>query len=301
MNVGSSHDDDLVASLQARLAEMERREQAWAQTEQDLRHALEMYQLVLDTLPMRIFWKDAQDLRYLGCNKSFAHDAGRNTAAEMLGCDDYAMGWADQAELYRAADRKVIESRQSQVNYEEPQSREDGATAWLMTSKLPLLSADGTILGVIGTYEDVTERKRAEEQRLAERERMIAAQQDTLRELSTPLIPLSEDVVAMPLIGTIDTHRASQIMETLLEGLARLQASVAILDISGVRVVDTQVADALLRTAHAAKLLGAQVILTGISPEIAQTVVHLGADMSAIVTMATLREGLQYAARRFGA
>jgi len=297
----SPTNDDLVASLQAQLAEFERREQEWRQTEQDLRRSLEMYQLVLDTLPMRIFWKDAQDLRYLGCNKPFAHDGGRSAATELIGYDDYVMGWADQADLYRAADRKVIEARQAQVNYEEPQSREDGTTAWLMTSKLPLVSADGVTFGVIGTYEDITERKRAEEQRLADRERMIEAQQDSLRELSTPLIPLSEHVVAMPLVGTIDTHRASQIMETLLEGLARLQASVAILDISGVRVVDTQVADALLRATRAAKLLGAQVLLTGISPEIAQTVVHLGADMSGILTMATLREGLQYAAKHFGA
>lgn len=297
----SSPQDDRVASLQAQLAEFERREQAWRQTEQEMRHALELYQLVLDTLPMRIFWKDAQDLRYLGCNQFFAQDAGRSTASELIGRDDYALGWADQADLYRAADQAVIESRQSQVNYEEPQSREDGTTAWLLTSKLPLVNADGVIIGVLGTYEDITERKRLEEERLAEREQMIEVQQDSLRELSTPLIPLSEDVVAMPLIGTIDTHRASQIMETLLEGLARLQASVAILDISGVRVVDTQVANALLRATHAAKLLGAQVILTGMSPEIAQTVVHLGADMSGILTMATLREGLQYAVQHFSA
>jgi rsbT co-antagonist protein RsbR len=127
-------------------------------------------------------------------------------------------------------------------------------------------------------------------------EQIIIAQQDSLRELSTPLIPLAAHVVAMPLVGAIDTRRATQIMETLLEGIATLQADYALIDVSGVRVIDTQVADALLRSAHAAKLLGAQVVLTGISSEIAMTLVHLGADLSGIITMATLREGLGYAA-----
>jgi anti-anti-sigma regulatory factor len=84
-------------------------------------------------------------------------------------------------------------------------------------------------------------------------------------------------------------------METLLEGIAANQADVALLDISGVRVVDTQVADALLRVAQAAKLLGTQIVLTGIRAEVAQTIVHLGADMSGIVTRSNLQDGLRYA------
>jgi rsbT co-antagonist protein RsbR len=151
------------------------------------------------------------------------------------------------------------------------------------------------MIGILGTYEDITERRQTEQNRLIAQERTIEAQQDTLREISTPLIPLSDGVVVMPLVGTIDTRRALQIMETLLEGIARLQADVAIIDVSGVRMVDTQVADALLRAARAAKLLGAQVLLTGMSAEIAQTVVHLGADLSGITSVATLRDGLQYA------
>lgn len=297
MSHADSPQEDHVATLQARLAELEQREQAWQATELEFRRELELYQLALDNLPMRIFWKDAKDLSYLGCNAPFARDGGRNTAAEMHGLNDYEMGWAEQAALYQADDRAVLESGQARINYEEPQSREDGSVAWLRTSKVPLIDTDGTLIGMLGTYEDITELKRAEQARMEERERLIEAQQDTLRELSTPLIPLTEHVVAMPLVGTIDTRRATQIMETLLEGIARLQADIALLDISGVRVVDTQVADALLRAARAAKLLGAQVMLTGMSPEIAQTVVHLGADMSGILTVATLREGLQYASK----
>lgn len=142
---------------------------------------------------------------------------------------------------------------------------------------------------------DITEQQRAEEERLALQEQVIQAQQATLRELSTPLLPLAEKVLAMPLVGTIDSNRAQQVMEALLEGIASHHAEVAIVDITGVRVVDTQVAQALIRTAQAVRLLGAQVILTGIQPQIAQTLVHLGADMSGIVTRSTLQNGIAFA------
>lgn len=297
MDSSANADTTELAVLQARIAELERREQEWKATEQQLRNKLTIYQQVIDALPIRIFWKESQDLRYLGCNLSFAHDAGRRTPADLIDQDDYHMAWAPQAEAYRAGDRSVLASGIAQINYEEPQTREDGSTAWLRTSKVPLRRPDGTIFGVLGTYEDITADKQAEQERIAERDRLIAAQQDSLRELSTPLIPLTDHVVVMPLVGTIDTHRARQIMETLLAGLTRLRADFAILDISGVRVVDTQVANALLQTARASRLLGTQVMLTGISPEIAQTVVHLGADMHGVITMASLRDGIQYAAR----
>jgi rsbT co-antagonist protein RsbR len=281
--------------LRRRLADYEQREHEWQTTEAELRRSLALYQLVLDTLPQSIFWKDVQHLRYLGCNQRFAQDAGLTSPADFIGKDDFQFVWAPEAESYRADDQAVLDSGVPRINFEEPQSREDGTTAWLRTSKLPLVDADGALLGVLGMYEDVTALKQAERERLEGQERVIAAQQDNLRELSTPLLPLADKVVAMPLVGAIDSHRASQIMEVLLEGIAAHQAQVALLDISGVRVVDTQVADALLRAARAAKLLGTQVVLTGMSVEIAQTVVTLGADLSGIITVASLRDGLRYA------
>jgi len=141
--------------------------------------------------------------------------------------------------------------------------------------------------------ENITERKRVEQAR----EEMIRAQQATLAELSTPLIPLSDQVMVMPLIGSVDSRRAQQVIETLLEGISTSGARVAILDITGVPLVDTQVANALLRAAQAVKLLGAQVVLTGIRPEVAQTLVGLGADLSGIVTRSSLQSGISYAAR----
>ncbi|MCS6880380.1 MAG: PAS domain-containing protein [Oscillochloridaceae bacterium] len=141
---------------------------------------------------------------------------------------------------------------------------------------------------------DVTKQRRAERERQAMQEQIIEAQQATLRELSTPLMPIADGVVAMPLIGTIDTLRAQQIMEALLEGIADHRARFAILDITGVKVVDTQVAGALIRSAQSARLLGARVVLTGISPEIAQTLVHIGADMREMITKPTLQQGIAY-------
>jgi rsbT co-antagonist protein RsbR len=150
------------------------------------------------------------------------------------------------------------------------------------------------------TAEDITERKQAEEARrqaLAQEE-TIRVQQATLAELSTPLIPLNEAVMVMPLIGAVDSARAQQVLETLLQGIASSGAQVAILDITGVAVVDTQVANALIRAAQAVKLLGAQVVLTGIRPEVAQTLVGLGADLSGIVTRSSLQSGIAYATAR---
>jgi anti-anti-sigma regulatory factor len=124
---------------------------------------------------------------------------------------------------------------------------------------------------------------------------IILAQQAALQELSTPLMAISDSAMVMPLVGAIDSNRAQQIIETLLEGVSSHRARVAIIDITGVSVVDTQVANALLRAAQAVKLLGAQVVLTGIRPEIAQTLVGLGVELSGLITRSTLQAGIAFA------
>jgi anti-anti-sigma factor len=139
---------------------------------------------------------------------------------------------------------------------------------------------------------DASAQVAAEEERTALQQQIIEGQREALRELSTPLIPVADNVLIMPLIGTIDSNRAQMVMEALLEGVAKHQAEIAILDITGVKVVDTQVAQALIRAAQSVKLLGARVVLTGIQPQIAQTLVHLGADLSEITTRSTLQAGI---------
>ncbi|NTW04038.1 MAG: STAS domain-containing protein [Oscillochloris sp.] len=148
-------------------------------------------------------------------------------------------------------------------------------------------------------HTDITDRRRIDEamRKHIAQEELLRAQNAALAELSTPLIPISDEVMVMPLIGALDSRRAQQVITTLLEGIAESRAHVAILDITGVPVVDTQVANALIRAAHAVKLLGAQVILTGIRPEVAQTLVGLGADLSMITTQSSLQSGIAYATR----
>lgn len=149
-------------------------------------------------------------------------------------------------------------------------------------------------------YADITDRKKAQEalrQSILQEEK-LQAQNAALAELSTPLIPITDEVMVMPLIGALDSQRAQRIMETLLTGVSDSKARVIILDITGVPVVDTQVANALIRAAQALRLLGAEVILTGIRPEVAQTLVGLGADLSSITTRSSLQSGIASATGR---
>ncbi len=124
---------------------------------------------VINTAPIRVFWKD-RDCRYLGCNPVFARDAGKQSPAELIGRDDYAMGWAEQADLYRADDQQVMASGQARLDFEEPQTNPDGKLIWLRTSKVPLRDAAGTVIGVLGIYDDITERKQAESALLSEKQ-----------------------------------------------------------------------------------------------------------------------------------
>ncbi|MGN7613214.1 MASE3 domain-containing protein [Magnetococcales bacterium HHB-1] len=132
--------------------------------ELELREARRMLQLVLDSIPARVFWKDRES-RYLGCNQLFAQDAGFATPGEIIGQTDFNMGWAKQAELYRQDDAKVIADGMAKLNYEEPQTSPKGETLWLNTSKIPLTDIAGEIIGLLGIYEDITEKKTLEQQR----------------------------------------------------------------------------------------------------------------------------------------
>jgi anti-anti-sigma factor len=177
------------------------------------------------------------------------------------------------------------------------QVRADG-TPYPVQSSVFLMHDDAGQPLVSGAIiRDISEQQRQEEERQRLQEQVIEAQRATLLELSTPLIPVSEDVVIMPLVGAIDSGRAQMVMESLLEGVATNRARTAIVDITGVSVVDTQVAQALVSAAQAVRLLGAQVILTGIGPQVAQTLIHLGVDISSIITRGSLQSGIAHALR----
>jgi rsbT co-antagonist protein RsbR len=127
------------------------------------------------------------------------------------------------------------------------------------------------------------------------REEIIARQQQDMLELSTPVVKLWDGVLALPMIGTLDSGRTQVVMETLLNRIVQTGAEIAILDITGVPTVDTLVAQHLIKTVTAARLMGADCIISGIRPEIAQTIVHLGIDLSGVKTKATLASALRLA------
>jgi rsbT co-antagonist protein RsbR len=165
------------------------------------------------------------------------------------------------------------------------------------------LAADGSALGdelwnttllldQLGLYTTETYQK--------SRDEIIARQQRQLLELSTPVVELWQGVLALPLIGTLDSERTQVVMESLLQKIVETSAPLAIIDITGVPTVDTLVAQHLLKTVAAARLMGADCIISGIRPQIAQTIVHLGVDLADVVTKATLADAFAIALKRIG-
>jgi PAS domain S-box-containing protein len=163
--------------------------------------------------------------------------------------------------------------------------RRDGTEFPVEISLSPLETSEGRL--VAAAIRDVTERR--------ETEQRLLRQRDEILELSTPVIQVWDKVLALPIIGTLDTLRATRLTEGLLEKIAQSQAEVAILDISGVPTIDTQVAQHLLKTVQAAALMGTVSIMSGVRPETAQSMVHLGIDMGRLRSRNTLQDALQLA------
>jgi rsbT co-antagonist protein RsbR len=132
------------------------------------------------------------------------------------------------------------------------------------------------------------------------REEVIGRQQQELLELSTPVVRLWENILALPLIGTLDSGRTQVVMQNLLEAIVSTRSDIAIIDITGVPTVDTLVAQHLLKTVAAARLMGADCIISGIRPQIAQTIIHLGVDLSEVTTKSTMADAFQVALSRVG-
>ena len=156
-------------------------------SEEELYRSRQMLQSILDNIPQRVFWKD-RNSTYLGCNRAFATDAGLNNPEEILGKKDFDLTWSGTADLYCADDRLVMERGAAKLNFDESETRPDGSMLWRLTNKLPMRDREGNVTGVLGTYDDITERKQAEESLQASEEqfRQLA---ETIREVffvSTP-------------------------------------------------------------------------------------------------------------------
>lgn len=184
---------------------------------------------------------------------------------------------------------KTIRGEISRYQLKKRYIHRDGTTVHALLHVALVRDEDGAPVHFISQILDLTEQKRAFE--------ALRASEERLRLLSTPLVPIRDDVVAMPLIGTIDPDRADRVLEVLLYGISNGRVRVAILDVTGVVTLDEQVAAALVRTAHAVRLLGAQMVLSGIRAEVARTLVEIGADFSGIATCANLQAAITHALR----
>jgi rsbT co-antagonist protein RsbR len=259
--------------------------------------SFQFLQDTIDTLNDPIFVKDLQH-RWIVCNQAFCTLLGKPKEA-IIGKSDPDFFPTDQIKVFWDGDDAVTSSGISFEN-EEDLSGPDGNVHSIWTRKFPLRDAAQNVIGLCGIITDISEiRRRREqvallEQQIAEKMRVIDAQTALLDQLSVPVIQVWESILLIPLVGVIDSRRATQVLTSLLEAIARVGAQIVILDVTGVPVVDTSVASHLVRAIQSAQLLGCQSLLVGISPEIAQTLVGLGVDFSHITTRSTLQSGLAY-------
>ncbi|MFN8373784.1 MAG: PAS domain-containing protein [Anaerolineae bacterium] len=295
------------------------------QVEEEVRRKEQLLRIVIDNLPSHVYVKDMQS-RFMLANKACVHHMGASSEAELVGKSDGDFHPADLAEKFRADELEMLRSGEALLSHEEESmDHSTGGPVWLQANKLPLRDENGRIVGMVGINHDITERKHAEnalrqmtdelgrhvEERTAElkqaheqyarlQEQIIDAQKQTIQELSTPVIPILEQVIVMPLVGTIDSMRARDITRAMLAAITQQRAKVVLLDITGVSIVDTEVANHLNKTMQAARLKGATTIVTGISDAVAETIVDLGIDWTAMDTLRDLRSGLRVALERMG-
>jgi PAS domain S-box-containing protein len=273
------------AALRARLAGLEAAQHASVPTSFDNTFLRQ----IIDLIPGLIFVKNREG-RFVLVNQGLADVYGKSVA-DLIGKSDADFNMhADEVVAFRRDDLAVMDSQQPKYIPEEQVNER-----WYQTVKIPVVDADGTVNMLLGVAVDIHERKLLEIERAEWQQQVIAAQEQALADLSTPVIPLLEHILVMPIIGVVDSERARDIMRSLLKSISDHQARIVILDITGVPLVDSGVAAHLNKTIQAARLKGVTTIITGISEVVAETVVDLGIDWSNIQTERDLEAGLMSA------
>jgi rsbT co-antagonist protein RsbR len=248
--------------------------------------ALQMFSRVLETAPLVLWAVDSEGNYTMSEGKGLellGFHAGEQVGLNAL---DMFKDHADTAHaLVRALsgeESRVMTALAPGVHFEN----------WYM----PLRAGDGSIQGVMGLGIDASERVKNEHE-VREKLELIERQSATIRALATPIIQVWDEVLCLPVIGTVDSARTADMMQGLLEAIVREQARYAIVDLTGVEVVDTSTADHLIQLFRAAKVLGVDGILCGIRPAVAQTVVALGLELGSVRTMRSLRDALKWCIR----
>jgi rsbT co-antagonist protein RsbR len=251
-----------------------------------------------ELLPDIVFIKDAE-LRYVMSNKAGADILGQ-TPESMVGKRMRDVFPEEAAATLDANDRQIFADGRP-VSLEENIPVHGLGMRTFLATKTPFYKEDGSPHFLVGIAQDITERKRAEEALEKSREELRETRTnllETIRELSTPVLPIHDGVLVVPLIGHLDTQRSAQFTDALLLGIQRHRADAVIIDVTGVDYIDNAVANHLLVTIRAAALLGTECVVVGISPKVSRTLTQIGFDFSSVVTRRDLQAGVAYAVER---
>lgn len=197
--------------------------------EKDIKNSQMLLQRIIDLLPIRIYWKD-DNLKYLGCNSIFAKDACRDKAEDIIGMDDFDMVWKDQAEIYLEEDRDVLRSGISKINNEEPQTTATGETKWLKTNKVPLTDINGNTIGVLGSYEDITDQKKMITELISAKEKA-----EEMNKLKSSFLANMSHELRTPMVGILGFSEL--ICE--LDNLSEIREMTAIIHRGALRLFNT--------------------------------------------------------------
>lgn len=257
--------------------------------------AEEQHRTLMDAVPIGLFLRVGLTITYI--NQTGAEILGAKSADEIVGMASLDVVHPDH--------RGLVVERMKRLN----------SGGRVPAEELRMLGKDGRVFfaDIIGipvtvggqpaalvAFRDLTEKKRGEEAiRLAEhQEELLQVKEDTLRAISTPLLPVSDRVLVMPLVGDVDECRVQRMLEVLLQGISSHRAAIAILDVTGIPSIELQAAEALVRAAKAASLLGAEVVLSGVSPQMAQALAGGGVATAGIMVKGTLKDSIAYALSR---
>ena len=292
MTADSPTPEQQIAQLQQRVADLERELDLAHQNEAVLRDESRRFRALLEASPDAIvFYDNEGKTQYI--NPSFTRIFGW-TSEDLLGKRiDFVP--PENVEETQAAIRELFGRSSKSISFGTRRLTKAGQQVDVEINAALAIARDDTTRGMIVSLRDVTAQKRTESERLQLQEELLRIQAAALAELSTPLIPISDEIVVMPLIGTIDANRIAQMIDRLAHDLTVTRARAVILDITGVPVVDTHVASGLIQATQVLRLLGSQVIITGVRPEVAQTLVTIGVVLDEIVTRSTLQSGIVYA------
>lgn len=204
----------------------------------------------------------------------------------------------DDAQVGIEVIRTIVAGNLPHATFEKRYRHRNGNILYFQLTLGVVRNEAGSVEYFVTTFNDLTHRRQAERDRMTARDAIIQGQREVLRQISTPLMPIADGVIAMPLVGPVDRDRAQQMLSTLMDGVTSHAARTVIIDIAGVPNVDTEVAELLAQAARAVNLLGAEVLFAGIRPDVARNIIALGIDLNNFQSAGSFQSAITLARRR---